>query len=236
MQDECNNEHTAGADVVEAFSDSQLVVSQLNGEYEAKDETMAAYVRRVRTTAQLLRSFTIQHIPRSENRQADALSKLASASVDGKPRNIQWETLAECSIDVMEILWLDRSSTWMDPIVVYLSDGTLPSERKEAERVKKRAEWFILYKGILYKRSYARPLLRCVTPEDGAKILEDLYARLCSAHMGGRTLAVTALRTGYYWPSMRDDALSMARACDKCQKYSPVHRAPTTEMTPIQSP
>ena len=32
--------YAMGADVVRAFSDSQLVVSQLNGEYEKKDDTM----------------------------------------------------------------------------------------------------------------------------------------------------------------------------------------------------
>jgi len=35
---------TTGADSVKACSDSQLVVSQLNGEYELKDSTMVAYV------------------------------------------------------------------------------------------------------------------------------------------------------------------------------------------------
>jgi len=32
--------YTPGVDSVRAFSDSQLVVSQLNGEYEKKDDTM----------------------------------------------------------------------------------------------------------------------------------------------------------------------------------------------------
>jgi len=37
--------YMTGADSVQAFSDSQLIVSQLNGAYEAKDDTMVAYVR-----------------------------------------------------------------------------------------------------------------------------------------------------------------------------------------------
>jgi len=36
--------YTAVVDHVQAFSDSQLVVSQLNGAYELKDKVMAAYV------------------------------------------------------------------------------------------------------------------------------------------------------------------------------------------------
>jgi len=72
--------YTAGADSVQAFSDSQLVVSQLNGNYEVKDDTMAAYVRRVQEATQLLKLFAIRHILRSENWLADAVSKLASSS------------------------------------------------------------------------------------------------------------------------------------------------------------
>ena len=63
----------------------------------------------------------------------------------------------------------------MDPIRVYLTDDTLPPDPKEADRVKTRPIWFILYEGILYRRSFAQPLLRCVTPEDRKKILEELH-------------------------------------------------------------
>jgi len=228
--------YTAGADHVQAFSDSQLVVNQLNGTYEVKDDIMTAYVQRVREAMGLLKHFSITHIPRSENRQADALSKLASSSDDGKPKNIQWATLTHRSIDLHEVLWLDRSPTWMEPIRAYLADGTLPTDAKEAEKVKKRSNWFILYEGILYKRSFARPLLRCVTPADGQRILEELHQGICSSHAGGRALAVTTIRTGYYWPSIREDAMTLVRTCDKCQKFAPVQRAPSTIMTPIVSP
>ena len=100
-----------GVDSIHAFSNSQLVVSQGNGTYEAKDDTMAAYLWRVWEASKLLKHFAIAHIPHSENRQADALSKLTSSFEDGKPKNIQWETLTERSIDLHEVLWLDRSST-----------------------------------------------------------------------------------------------------------------------------
>jgi len=47
----------------------------------------------------------------------------------------------------------------MDPIRTYLANGTLPADPKEADPVKHRSNWFILYEGILYKRSFAQPLL-----------------------------------------------------------------------------
>ena len=50
---------------------------------------MAAYVQQVWEATKLLKHFAITHIPHSEIRQADALSKLGSSSDDGKPKNIQ---------------------------------------------------------------------------------------------------------------------------------------------------
>ena len=185
--------YATGADSVKAFSDSQLVVSQLNDGYEAKDNTMSAYVRRLREATKLLKHFALTHIPRSNNQQADALSKLESSSNDRKSKNIQWETLTERSIDPYEVLWLDRSLTSIDPICAYLPDSTHPADPKEADGVKKRSNWFIPYEGILYNKSFARPLPHCVTPEEGRKILEELHNGICSTHAGGRTLAVTAI-------------------------------------------
>ena len=104
----------------------------------------------------------------------------------------------------------------MDPIRAYLADSTLPSDYKEANCVKRRANQFILYNRILYNRSYTQPLLRCVTPEMGRKILEDLHERVCSSHIGGHALVITVIRIGYYWPSLQEDAMTLVRTCDKC--------------------
>ena len=57
--------YTTGADLVQAFSDSQLIVSQLNGEHEMKDDTMAAYVLWAREATRLLKHFSITYISRS---------------------------------------------------------------------------------------------------------------------------------------------------------------------------
>ena len=214
--------YTAGTDYVQAFSNSQLVVSQLNGAYEAKDDEMAVYVQRVQEATKLLKHFTITHIPGSENRQTDGQSKLASSSDDRKPKNIQWETLTERSIDPHEVLWLDRSPMWMEPIRASLTNGILPSNPKEADKVKKRSNWFILYEGILYKRYFVRPLLRCVTPEEGRRVLEELEESICSTDVGGRALSIIAIQTNYYWPSLWEDAMTLVWTCDKCQKFAPI--------------
>ena len=54
-------------------SDSQLVVGQVNGEYETRDQRMTKYVSLINLR---LRSFVarqLEHVPRNSNEKADAL-------------------------------------------------------------------------------------------------------------------------------------------------------------------
>ncbi|XP_022894074.1 uncharacterized protein LOC111408560 [Olea europaea var. sylvestris] len=41
---------------------------------------------------------------------------------------------------------------------------------------------------------------------------------------------------GYYWPTLKQDALEFVRKCDKCERFSPVQRQPSQELTTVSSP
>jgi len=56
--------HTLGAKCLKAFSDSQLVVSQVKGEYEAYDATMVAYLSKVKEKSQAFENFEREYVPR----------------------------------------------------------------------------------------------------------------------------------------------------------------------------
>ena len=58
--------------------------------------------------------------------------------------------------------------------------------------------------------------------KEGKKILKELHEGICSAHTGGRTLAMTAIQTDYYWPSLQEDAMILVSTCDKFQKFAPI--------------
>ncbi|XP_056691815.1 uncharacterized protein [Spinacia oleracea] len=182
----------AGATDVLVLSDSQLIVSQVKGEYEAKDDAMIKYLEKVRQEVQQLSNFEIQHIPRSENNKADALSKLASSAFCGTPRHVFWEVKQLKSIDASRTDILDRTTNWMDDIVNFKMNGLPPDDPKQAERLQRKSTWFEICNGTLYKKAFSRPLLRCVTPEKGHEVLEDLHQGLCSAHIRGRALVEKA--------------------------------------------
>ena len=71
-----NLAHSMEADQLEVFSDSQLVVKQIEESYEAKGEKMILYFKKVRDLLKKFLRVQVRHIPRRENSRADALTKL----------------------------------------------------------------------------------------------------------------------------------------------------------------
>ncbi|KAG7564205.1 Ribonuclease H domain [Arabidopsis suecica] len=99
-----------GAEEVVAYCDSQLVVNQFNGDYEAKDLRMEAYLEVVKDLSKDFKKFELIRIPRGENTTADALAALASTSDPELKRIIPVECIAERSIKTdKEVLVVTRS-------------------------------------------------------------------------------------------------------------------------------
>ena len=79
-------------------SDSQLVVSQVNGDYQAREENMQNYLVKVRQLMAALKEVKVEYIPRERNERDDELSKLASMRKIGCHKTIVHETLGQPSI------------------------------------------------------------------------------------------------------------------------------------------
>lgn len=63
-----------GASQVDMRSDSELVVRQINGQYRVKNASLKPLYQKVKQQQGLLEGFTITHIPREENTEADKLA------------------------------------------------------------------------------------------------------------------------------------------------------------------
>ncbi|XP_021986933.1 uncharacterized protein LOC110883510 [Helianthus annuus] len=125
---------------VEASTDSQLVVKQYQGEYEAKDSTMAQYVAKAKEMAEAFETFELKYIPRGRNRKSDALSKLASVAFDHLAREVKVEVLATPSLGAEEVAAVENAQeTWMTPTVKFLRDGTLPEGDGAPRKVRVKA-------------------------------------------------------------------------------------------------
>ena len=70
-----------GAEKIEILSDSMLIVQQLKGEYEAKDDGMIKYLQVVRSLVSEFQYWNITKVPRSENSETDRLAKYATVAI-----------------------------------------------------------------------------------------------------------------------------------------------------------
>ncbi|GJV60196.1 reverse transcriptase domain-containing protein [Tanacetum coccineum] len=217
-----------GVKNLQAHVDSRLVANQVNGSYIAKESGMVQYLNKVKTLAKSFKEFSIKQIPRSENKKADALSKIASTSFAHLSKQVLVEELKEKSINEKEILDVveEEGNTWMTPICEYLAKEILPKDKKKARAVRRKAARYTMINGTLYKKSFLGPWLRCVGPLQANYVLREIHEGSCSMHSGPRSVVAKVIRTGYYWPTMHMDAQNLIRECNDCQIHRPVPRNP----------
>nr|GEV14466.1 hypothetical protein [Tanacetum cinerariifolium] len=66
-------------------------------------------------------------------------------------------------------------------------------------------------------------------------VIREIHMGSCSMHVGPRAVVRKAIRQGYYWPTMHEDAKREVK-CNICQVHAPVSRLQKTLMTPIMAP
>ncbi|GKD96544.1 reverse transcriptase domain-containing protein, partial [Tanacetum coccineum] len=108
-------EEQMGVKNLQTNVDSRLVSNQVNGSYVAKES-----------------------VPRSKNKKADALSKIASTSFAHLSKQVLVEELNEKSINEKEVLAIveEEGHTWMTPICEYLTKEILLKDKKKARAVR----------------------------------------------------------------------------------------------------
>ncbi|GKC02780.1 reverse transcriptase domain-containing protein, partial [Tanacetum coccineum] len=134
--------------------DSKLVANQVLGTYVAKEENMVKYLEKAKSLISGFANFSISQVPRSKNKKADALSKIASTSFAHLSKQVLVKVLKEKSIQEEEVATVveEEGPTWMTPIMEYLKNGTLPDDRKEASKLRTRkAQVFDSHYGLFHE-------------------------------------------------------------------------------------
>jgi ribonuclease HI len=114
------------------FGDSNLVVHQVSGEWDAKDANMASYRFYVQQLCGFFEGCEFHHVPRANNNEADRLSKIGSTKQD-IPAGVSLEIIRKPSIKPS----MESPSIYMpgDPVpaqVPPLDPGAAASGLKEA--------------------------------------------------------------------------------------------------------
>jgi len=121
----------------------------------------------------------------------------------------------------------------MTPILTYLTTGVLPTPKAEGRNVLHKAQHYQLMNGILYRRSYLGPLLRCVDSANASFLIREIHVGICGIHAGPRMVVAKVMNVGYYWPGMHQDAVKILRKCFNCQRHEPNTLRPKNDLVPV---
>ncbi|XP_013594481.1 PREDICTED: uncharacterized protein LOC106302536 [Brassica oleracea var. oleracea] len=136
-----------GAENIQIFGDSQLIINQVQREYRAKDDSMIQYLAVAQRLIKKFKSCKLTQIPREQNSQADALANLGSALETNSQMSIpllvlQWPTTMEETASE-EVSAVEEGKTWMTPLIWYLEADILTEDRTEARKIKKQAARYL---------------------------------------------------------------------------------------------
>jgi len=81
------------------------------------------------------------------------------------------------------------SQDWRAPFIRYISDGLGFQDKMENERLIRRSKNYVLVDGkLMRKNTSSEVLLKCISQDDGVKLLDDIHAGSCGNHTASRTL------------------------------------------------
>ncbi|XP_031099666.1 uncharacterized protein LOC116003865 [Ipomoea triloba] len=110
-----------GAKTIRAKTDSALVVGQVNGEFVTNGDKLMIYKDRVLAVLRQFEAHELTHISRSDNADADMLSRL----VHEAPEHISKIAHIEEAV-----------APWITDLKEYLQDGKMPEEADRARKVE----------------------------------------------------------------------------------------------------
>ena len=117
-------------------SDSQLVVGQVNAEFESKEPRMTKYASLVKQKLSLLTAWKLEHVPRDKNERVDALAAVAASFPIKETIYLPIYYQPDFSISHTQVSQIEESPpSWMDPIRFYITTGELPYDRSRAHKV-----------------------------------------------------------------------------------------------------
>ncbi|KAL5552053.1 hypothetical protein UlMin_002229 [Ulmus minor] len=87
----------------------------------------------------------------------------------------------------------------MTPIIRYLIAGELPVDKNEARKLRRRSAHYAYKYEQLYKKGYSVPLLKCITPERGLYVMQEIHEGVCGNHSGSRSLFHKVILQGFIW-------------------------------------
>ena len=111
---------------------------------------------------------------------------------------------------------INFEENWTTPLIAYLRSGILPDGKDAVRKLKVQASRFVLIRGVLYKRGFSRPYLRCLSHDEANYVMREVHEGICGNHSGARSLVHKLIRVGDYFLTMLKDAQAYIKTYDNC--------------------
>ncbi|KAM1500022.1 hypothetical protein ACFX10_022633 [Malus domestica] len=150
-----------------------------------KHPRMAQYLEKVRKQLEAFQIYTLTQVPWANNAHVDPLTSLGMALDHQLKHSIPVEYLNKPNIEeepTTEVSQVSINPNWQSSIIDYLVNGTLFTERLESRKLQIKAVHYYMWNGILIRRSYTGPHLRCLAPSDDLKVLSSIHEGVCGNH------------------------------------------------------
>ncbi|XP_020245228.1 uncharacterized protein LOC109823364 [Asparagus officinalis] len=175
---------------LEVYGDSQLIVNQIKGEYEVRNEDLIPYYTATTTLANSFECFYIDYLPRLRNTYDNALASLAAILALPEGATQQVIVVSRQLFRpkyALQINAIDKAPEPLEPrdwqflIINYVFYCSLPKDIRERKSVRRRALRFYYnsQSQTLYRRSYDGLLLHCLSSKEA---LKEAHGDICGAH------------------------------------------------------
>jgi hypothetical protein len=120
----------------------------------------------VRALERRFQGFTLKHIPRSENAEADELAKVVANNLP-MPQGTFYQVLrspaTETATKAFQTVLLTECEDWRQVIIDSMNNVCTAEDEASTTRMTARARSYTMIDGILYKKGVVQPLLRCIS-------------------------------------------------------------------------
>ncbi|CAI9762638.1 unnamed protein product [Fraxinus pennsylvanica] len=124
-------------------SDSQLVVGQIEGTFERKDEDLSLYCLRVHGLQRRFKSCDIVKISRNENYKVDALTRLAFMGTHGLDKTVHVKFVTKSSISQSpSVMNIEHEPYLMDTIIDFITNENFPDDPPLTRSIRARAPMY----------------------------------------------------------------------------------------------
>ncbi|RVW29098.1 Retrovirus-related Pol polyprotein from transposon 17.6 [Vitis vinifera] len=206
-----------------------------SGDWKTRDVKLRPYHAYLELLVARFDDLRYVHLPRAQNRFADALATLASSvdiPIDVVIRPLLIESRSApaycCLIGEIE----DQDDLpWYHDIYQFLRSGTYPevATTKDRRALRHLATRFVICGDTLYRRSADGMLLLCLDRASADRVMREVHSGVCGPHMGGHMLARKIMRTGYFWLTMETDCCQFVQKCPECQIHGDLIHAPPSD-------